>query len=361
MPTSSWRQRMLAILVALVVCLGLTAHGQAVQTETPPTDVPGTQQPTVVPPTEIPVTEQPTEVPTEQPTEVPTDVPTEQPTEEPTETPEPFPTDVPATPAADTAPPPATTQPPEVREAEVTCGQPGAGDATPASTPTSSIDTGDWTLLFCTIDLDASGLDRVQVRATSTTPGWRVILVDEDAPNTPGLLNASNNLVTFEPDPASPQVRFLLGYQRSCSALPSTRLAFEISGSADGSQQMAATAELVIEEAASTLPVVSIDALWVDTERDPAPTSIRLIWTGAPLACAWNLVVTLVEAGDGAWNLAGTDGVDGTTATIAGSRISVIVPAGASPDGALVLSLVPAGGDALTIDSLQVEAFTWPS
>jgi hypothetical protein len=360
MPTSPWRQHALAILVALVICVGLTARGQAVQTEVPPSEPPVTEQPTVVPPTEVP-TQEPTAVPTEEPTEVPTEQPTEEPTEEPTEVPTEQPTDVPATPTANAQPPapPAATQPPEVREAEVICRQPGPAVATPSATPATTVDTGGWTLLSCTIDIDASGLDQVQVRGTSNAPGWRVILVEEDAPNTPGLLNASNNLVSFVPDPESPRVTFLLGYQRSCSALPSTRLTFEVTGSAGGAQRMAATAELEIEEAAVPLPGVAIDALWVDTERDPAPTSIRVTWTGAPDACPWNLVVTLLDTGEGAWDLVRLDGLDDATATITGPVISVVVPPGDSPDGDLVIVILPAGGDR-TVAAVALEAFTWP-
>jgi hypothetical protein len=83
-------------------------------------------------------------------------------------------------------------------------------------------------------------------------------------------------------------------------------------------------------------------------------------WTGAPDACPWNLVVTLLETGEGAWDLVRVDGPAGATATITGPVISVVVPPGDAPEGDLVIALLPADGGDRPVSAVSLEAFPWP-
>jgi hypothetical protein len=378
MPSPNRPQRILALLVMLVTLAGIVIVGtvragtepaatevpatQAPPTDPPPTDTPSTEPPPTAEPSEIPTSE-PSAEPTEEPTVVPTAEPTSEPTSIPTEapgTPQVVPTNPPPPP-----PPPAPPPSPTPREADITCTVPGPDAAMPGATPASPEstpiggETDGWRLYACTLPLDAVLVDQIQIRGIASTPGWEVILVSEDAPDTPGLLDASNNLVTIRPEEDEREIRFLLGVRRSCTAFPAAQIDLEVVASVGGQQTGTATATVTLELPPPPPPTVALVSVQVDTEREPAPTTIWLAYEDAPTTCGWQLVVTLVDPGDAAWELIAVNGPEGMTAAMADGAVSLLLPPG-EEDCEVAIMLVAPGTDDAGIGPLQVEAFLWP-
>lgn len=322
------RRRTITALIALAVILALVGpvfHDRVASAQPteppaptnppppteppPPTQVPPTDPPP--PPTEVPVTEIP-------PTEIPA---TEQPTETPTNTPDPFP----STPSVPPTNPPVQQQPQQpsgpvdAGEVEIDC-SPRASQATPIANAEV------WNLQTCTVPLVFGGVSSLDIRAISSDPGWRVILLDPDDASTPGMLNASNNrTVVDDLDGSAPE--FLLGTQRTCSALGSTTLTFELRGT-QGNGSVEATGTFAIEAPVVTEISVDLLAASIDTSGETARGAFTVAWqrSDAPI-CPWQVTLTLPGAsGVTQEHLSGPTGI--TAVTIAGTVI-ITVPADA--------------------------------
>ena len=181
MPITSWRQRTLAILIALVICLGLTVHGQARTDRSAATEPPGPRSQRSVPPTDIP-TQEPTNnprkfPPNSQPKCRPSSPPRSR-RRQPTNTPEPSPNrgagdanrERRATAGPATQPPPPS--PRRSGEAEVTCRQPGTGRWHPFGHASHDGRYRRMDPAFeCEVDIDASGMTRFRSAAHPLRPG----------------------------------------------------------------------------------------------------------------------------------------------------------------------------------------------
>lgn len=258
-----------------------------------PTQPPQPTQPppsTEVPPTQIPPTDPPapTEIP---PTEIPA---TEEPTEEPTQTPEPFPSTPNVQPANQPSQPspPQPSGPVDAGEIELTC-SPVSTLATPVA------DAEDWDLRRCTVPLDLDGIESLDIRATSSDAGWRVILLDPDDVRTPGLLNASNSRTVVD-DVNGNTAEFLLGTQRTCSALGATTLEFDIVGSARGSDApVEATGILTLDNPSTAEATVDLATATIDASGDLPIGSFAITWQrDSAAACPWQITLTLTGVED---------------------------------------------------------------
>ena len=345
-PPPHWRRSILALMVVLTVVLAVAGpvfHGRVTSAQIvtaqatqppPPTNPPAPTQvppptnpprptdpppPTQAPPTKVPPTEPPpTQVP---PTEIPsTEVPvTEQPTEAPTNTPDPFPSTPsvppPNAPVREQAPP--TSGPDDAGDVELDC-TPQASQATPIANADA------WNLHVCVIPEVFQGSDSLDVTATSSDPGWRVILLDPADASTPGLLNASNNRTVID-DVNRAEDTFLLGVQRTCSALGNTTLSFELRGNQQG-RELEATATLPVEMPPATDVQVDLLAAKVEAAGDTATGAFTIAWQrpDAPV-CDWQVTVTLPGSGAIAMeHLSGPGGIAAVTTT---GRVIVTIPA----------------------------------
>jgi hypothetical protein len=329
------------LAIVLVVLIG-RAEGFAAQTEPamqvteppiateppPPTQAPPTQEPpTQAPPTQAPPTEAPpTEIP---PTEAPsTEVP---PTEGPTETPDPFP----ATPGAPPPNPPSRpTQLPvdmvETGEAVIDCSA-AAGLATP------SADTGGWSLSRCSVTLPFSDIDSIDIQARSSDPGWRIVLLDPARVRTPGLLEASNNRAVID-DPSAESVEFVLGARQTCSALGSTSLTFDFTGTRDGANgEITATGTIALESPDPSPVTLDLTEASLDTSESPVSGTFSITWERASSgACPWHIVLVLPGAQEILVN--GISGPAGMGAVATEGAVIITVPADVASD-ALELEL----------------------
>ena len=363
----------LGLVFAIVAGLAVAPHSlaqseppapliQVTEPPPPPPTVPP-PPPTAPPPPPTDLPPPPTAVPTTPPTAPPP--PTEQPTGEATEPP----TEVPATtvPAPPDLPqqqqpppppriqptqPPAATQPPN--DATIDC------DLVDAANPPIAGDA-DWSLYDCMFELDFGQLASIDIQGMTETPGWRVILVDLDAPDTPGLLDASNNRIVLDDLENAAAAHFMLGVRLSCTAFTATELEFEIAGARVGASTPIETiATLPITAESVPIPELTLESFaFTDTTGD-----IVVRYDNAPTTCGWQLLMTFGGADTGqpeALAIVSVDGSGGTTTSLANGAISILFPApdaeSSSVGGAHVVISI---GDGLTIETILVEAFTSP-
>ncbi len=376
------RHRNLFLALSCLVCLGtvMLPSGSAQPTVPPqptqppiptvppvPTFPPQPTQPpfptvppvsTVPPqPTQIP---EPTTPPTEAPTEVPTEIPTEAPTVEPTAT-LPPPTNPPAPP-----PPPAPTRAPATEtadEATIDCTLAGTRDpGTPAAEPIPVDDA--WPLYACDIALDFGPVASLALRGETNTPGWQVILVDEDAPNTPGLLNASNDRLELDGLDGEPTAAFLIGVQPSCTAFKTATIDLEITGTRPGPDgaTVETTGRVPLTVPSEAPPGVTLESLTFTNDGDATRASIDVRYENAPARCGWQLLVTLAPADLSAVTIDTFDGPEGSTSAIANGVISILIPAAEDDVSKGTIRFdaqFPSDGDA-TVETVIVEAVTFP-
>jgi len=317
-------------------------------------------QPTQIPEPTTPSTETPTEVPTEIPTEAPTAVPTEQPPATPT-----------APPVQPTQPPlptlpPQPTQPPateSVADATITCELAGTRDpGTPAPKPIPVDDA--WTLYACDIALDFGPVASLALRGETNTPGWRVILVDEDAPNTPGLLNASNDRLELDGLDGEPAATFLIGVQPSCTAFKTATIDLDITGTRPGPDgaTVETTGRVPLTVPSEAPPGVTLESLTFTNDGDATLASFEIGYANVPARCGWQLLVTLALADSSAVTVDTFDGPEGSTSAIANGVISILIPAAeddVSKGTIRIDAQFPSDGDA-TVETVIVEAVTFP-
>ena len=302
-------------------------------TQIPPTDPP---PPTEIPPTEIPATEVP-------PTEIPA---TEVPTETPTQTPNPFPTTPSVRPTNPPSQPslPQPSVPVDTGEVAITC-VPVSSEATPIA------DAASWDLRRCTMSLSLGGIKSLDIRAFSSDPGWRVVLLDPDDARTPGLLNASNNRTVVD-EFNDGRAEFLLGTQLTCSTLGATTLEFAIIGSAGGSSNpLAATGTLALERPTPPKPTVVLTAADIDSSGATPAGSFAFTWErDEPALCPWQISLTLTGAGDlEVMDLAGPVGIAAVTSS--GAVIITIPPGSLSGDAGLDVAFLTGTPTAVGVEA----------
>jgi hypothetical protein len=248
------------------------------------------------------------------------------------------PTNPPSQPA-----PPQPTGPVEAGEVTITC-VPLSAEATPI------VDAVAWNLRRCTVPLALGAVDSLDIRAVSSDPGWRVVLLDPDDARTPGLLNASNNRTVVD-DFSGGVAEFLLGTQLTCSALGATTLEFTIVGSVDGSNApLEATGTLALDAPAPSTATVVLTAATIDTSGDTASGAFAFTWEREePALCPWQITLTLAGAEDlDVAELVGPEGI--TTVTIPGAIVITIPPASSSSDADLTVTFLSGGPTAVGLE-----------
>jgi hypothetical protein len=200
-----------------------------------------------------------------------------------------------------------------------------------------------------------------------------VILAEDDARSTPGLLNASNNRTVIDDLDDQREATFLLGVNVGCTVFPSTTITFEIVGTRTGSDAtVEATAKLPLSGAVSAVPEVNIESLAMTVDGDTRIGTMTVHYRNAPSACGWQLLVTFGDAANGlpgvpgdAMAIESMRGPKGTTATAINGTVSILAPAATNGDteGSIQLTVLFAEGrlgpDA-SIDAVIVEAFPMP-
>jgi len=284
--------------------------------------------------------------------------PTVAPTAEPTA--EPPATIAPPPPPAPTSPPPRPVAPtrapasPQAESANVTCALVGAAGL---ATPETVAEPGPWTLYDCELELAFGPVDSLTIQGDTGTPGWRLILTEPDAPNTPGLLDASNARLRLDDLDGETEATFLVGIQTSCTAFRAATIGLDITATRPGGGDTAVetTAEIPLSLPAEPLPSVTLDSLTVTSEPGATLARLELTYANAPTGCPWHIVITLDGAGPIA--IDPLTGRNGLTAAAAAGLVTITVPPGEAT-GAIDLTLRLAA-DA-TLDTVLIDPVTFP-
>jgi hypothetical protein len=212
-----------------------------------------------------------------------------------------------------------------------------------------------WDIRRCTVPLSLRGVDSLDIRATSSDPGWRIVLLEPDDVRTPGLLNASNNRTVID-DFGDGPLEFLLGAQVTCSALGGTILEFALVGSSNGvSTPLEAVGTLSLEPPILPAPSVVITAATIGSSGDIPTGSVAITWErGGPATCPWQ--ITLALAGVDALEVIELTGSEGVSAVTMPGVVVITVPP-ANPSGDIELDLAFSGG---TPTAVSVEAQVRP-
>ena len=297
-------------------------------TATPsPTEAPGPVDPTVTPTAEVP-----TGGPATPPGE-PHASPTPTPTSSPTPTPTPSPTPNPAIPF----------------EPVVTC-DPVADGAPPTA------GTGVWSMLACTASWATQGVSTVEVSAWTAETGWRVIVVDANAPDQPDVLDASDGHLTLVDrtpgDDGFLTGHFQLGTQLDCTAPLTVTIHLDFTATSaepgrDGDEPVEPTVEtyrtdLDLEGSGPTPPVVTLNGITFTSVEASGGTrmadgTIRIAYTGAS-TCGWRVDVTISDftgeegqtVSASGLTTATVNGVPGATVSGDQGRYTIRAPGGAA-------------------------------
>lgn len=290
---------------------------------------------------------------------VPTEAPAATATTPPTVAPPPSPTIAPTSP-----PRPQPTQPAQqiqpatpqtAAEAQIDCEEFAAAAV---ASPVAAQAGDGWILYACEVELDFGPVASLAVRGETGTPGWRVILVDEDAPNTPGLLDASNNRLEIDGLEGERTATFLLGVNPSCTAFKAATVDVEITGDRPGADgaTVETTGSVPLTLPSERPPAVTLESLSVAGDR----ATLDIGYEGAPAECGWQLLVTLGVADPGAIAIDTITGPDGTAGAAADGVISILVPAAGDDSATGTIGVRLQLTEDASIETVLIEAITFP-
>jgi len=191
-----------------------------------------------------------------------------------------------------------------------------------------------------------------------------VILVDEDAPNTPGLLNASNTRLELDGLDGEPAGAFLIGVQPSCTAFKTATIDLDITGTRPGPDgaTVETTGRVPLTVPSEAPPGVTLESLAFTDDGDATRAAIDVRYENAPARCGWQLLVTLDPTESAAITIDTVGGPEGSTSAIANGVISILIPAAEDDvsEGTIRIDAqFPSDGDA-TVETVIVEAVTFP-
>ncbi|MBA3416650.1 MAG: hypothetical protein H0U10_15635, partial [Chloroflexia bacterium] len=225
-------------------------------------------------------------------------------------------------------------------------------------TPAAVADDDGWTLYTCELDLNDIGpVASLALRGATGTPGWRVILVDGDAPNTPGLLNASNQRLDLDGLDDAQTALFLIGVQPGCTAFKAATIDLDITGTRPGDDgaSVETTGSVPLTVPSDAPPAVTLESLDVD-----GGATLTIGYENAPARCGWQVLVTLGGTETGDITIDSLTGPDGLTGALANGVLSIQVPAAEnnSPSGTIEVALGLT--DEASIETVLIEAVTFP-
>jgi hypothetical protein len=227
-------------------------------------------------------------------------------------------------------------------------------------TPVPVADDDAWTLYTCELDLDFGPVASLALRGTTDTPGWRVILVDGDAPDTPGLLNASNERLDLDGLDEAQTALFLIGVQPSCTAFKAATIDLDIAGTRPGDDgaTVETTGSVPLTVPSDPPPAVALQSLAL--AGDGGAASLTIGYENAPARCGWQVLVTLGGSESGAITIDSLTGPDGLTGAIADGMLSILVPAGEDDPTSGTIEVALSLTDEAAIETILVEAVTFP-